>query len=66
MEFAFSVESDYQCPDFKGYASSILKSIFPTLRFVNEICIDYLAGSNNFFCCWIISNANSLTSNEIN
>ena len=44
-----SVETDYQAPDLKGFVSSILKSIFPTLRFVNGICLDCLAGSNNFF-----------------
>ena len=67
MECALSVETDYQAPDLKGFGGSLLKSIFPTLRFVNGICIDCLAGSNNFFCCcWIRSNANSLSSNEIN
>ena len=66
MKCALSVETDYQAPDLKGFGGSILKSIFPTLRFVNGIYFDSLAGSNNFFCCWIRSNANSLTSNEIN
>ena len=49
MECALSVETDYQAHDFKGFGGSILKSIFPTLRFVNGIYFDSLAGSNNFF-----------------
>ena len=48
MKCALSVETDYQAPDLKGFGGSLLKSIFPTLRSVNGICIDCLAGSNNF------------------
>ena len=49
MECALSVETDYQALDLKGFGGSLLKSIFPTLRFVNGIYFDCLAGSNNFF-----------------
>ena len=50
MKCALSVETDYQAPDLKGFGGSTLNYTFPTLRFVNGIYFDSLAGSNNFFC----------------
>jgi len=49
MAFKCHVETDYQCPDLKGFGGSIVNYAFPSLRFVNGICLDSLAGSNNFF-----------------